>query len=379
MLGLVGFVGPVQAADQTILGKRLLVKDPKPGVDATKRTVIGKAQEKGSPDTIVGDPTVAGGVLTVFTRGATPSSQTYALPPALWAPVNGGFKYKDAKLTAGPVKAALVKVAKGTFQLQAAMSGKAGGIDVVPPNPGSDACLRFEIAGGDRYDALFPAPPNATIKRNDAKIFRVQDALVEGSCHAFCAGASGCGWQDGDMVTYNPDNWGTLSTAASTNLSNNFYAVYPGGGVEIGIGGPAGFSALFTSASAVLDYQPADGSPAPLDNDLQDPVSTSSGVFGGHVLAVQLDVDFSDTGHLNGSANLHFGDLRVCGLTATPGFNGSTVRQVLGSLNQALGGAATPYSYDDLAALASDLAQSFESGSASLFAQQHLFNASSCP
>lgn len=196
--------------------------------------------------------------------------------------------------------------------------------------------------------------------------------------HTCSPGAPGCGWEDGDMLTYNQDNWGELATQASTVLVASFDATYPNG-VEIGILGAAGNSAKFTSPDAILDYQPASGPAGPLDNDLLDPTSTSSGVFGGHVLALQLDVDLSDAGALNGTAMLHFGDLRVCGLTATPAFNDQTVRSVLGSLNNALGGGATPYSYDDLSILAANLTQSFESGSVSLFAQDHLFNAASCP
>src|SRR5262249_39376412 len=59
------------AADQTILGKSLQVKDPKPGVDPAKRTIVGLGKEKNSPNTIVGDPTVAGAILTVFADGTT--------------------------------------------------------------------------------------------------------------------------------------------------------------------------------------------------------------------------------------------------------------------------------------------------------------------
>lgn len=47
----------LHAAAQTILGKRLLVKDPKPGLDSTKRKIVAQGKEKASPDSIVGDPT----------------------------------------------------------------------------------------------------------------------------------------------------------------------------------------------------------------------------------------------------------------------------------------------------------------------------------
>lgn len=185
-------------------------------------------------------------------------------------------------------------------------------------------------------------------------------------------------WQNGDLVTYNQDNWGTIGTTASNLLSNHFFTVFTSGFVEFGISGSGGFSAAFTSANAVIDYQPTSGTPGALDNDLVDPTSTSSGVFGGYVLALQLDLAFTDAGLVAGSAPLLFGNLRVCNLTDTPAFNGSTVRQVIGALNTAIGGGAAPYGYDQLSTLAQQLSQSFESGAVSLFAQQHLFNGA-CP
>jgi hypothetical protein len=45
------------AAEQTILGKALTVKDTKPGVDLTKRRVDVTGKEKNSPNTLVGNPT----------------------------------------------------------------------------------------------------------------------------------------------------------------------------------------------------------------------------------------------------------------------------------------------------------------------------------
>src|SRR5262245_5920134 len=72
------------AAEQTILGKNLTVKDPKPGVDATKRSISVAAKEKGSPDTLVGNPTMAGSaggaVLEVMTSGSPSSNQIFVLP-----------------------------------------------------------------------------------------------------------------------------------------------------------------------------------------------------------------------------------------------------------------------------------------------------------
>ena len=71
------------AADQTILGKSLTVKQ-KPGGQPTSRKITGSGKEKGSPNTLVGNPTLAGSaggaILQVFANGANSTAQTFTLP-----------------------------------------------------------------------------------------------------------------------------------------------------------------------------------------------------------------------------------------------------------------------------------------------------------
>src|SRR6266404_5010107 len=73
---------PIVAADQTILGSSLLLKDPS---TPNKRSVSAKAKEVGSDNTIVGDPTVTGASLTITADGASPTQETYNLPIGLSA------------------------------------------------------------------------------------------------------------------------------------------------------------------------------------------------------------------------------------------------------------------------------------------------------
>src|SRR5215831_16710190 len=88
-------VGLAYAADQTILGKQEQVKDPKPGVDPTKRKLKGQAKEKNDiTDTIVGNPTVTGASVQFFAIGATSTTQTFPLPAVNWKASSTGFKYK---------------------------------------------------------------------------------------------------------------------------------------------------------------------------------------------------------------------------------------------------------------------------------------------
>jgi uncharacterized repeat protein (TIGR01451 family) len=73
-----------------------------------------------------------------------------------------------------------------------------------------------------------------------------------------------------------------------------------------------------------------------LNADALNPLLSSSGVFGGEVLALQLNVDYNDAGVLaSGGASL--GNLVY--MDATSPLNGMTVRQILALANSALGGA----------------------------------------
>ncbi len=112
-----------QAADQTLLGKQLLVKDPS---TPDKRKIVLKAQEDGSPNTLVGDPVTNGATLSIAVYGGTSSTQVFSLPSGLnlagkpfgKGDATKGFSYKDAKGENGPVKVAKIKLApNGTFQL----------------------------------------------------------------------------------------------------------------------------------------------------------------------------------------------------------------------------------------------------------------------
>jgi hypothetical protein len=100
-------------------------------------------------------------------------------------------------------------------------------------------------------------------------------------------------------------------------------------------------------------------------------------VFGGEVVALQLNVDFSDAGHTLGATGLRFGNLTLCGLSLA-GLNGTSVRSFLATANTALGGGLTPYAITDINALANELNFAFGEGAVSVFAQAHLVNGA-CP
>src|SRR2546422_431601 len=107
------------AATQNVLGKLFLVRDPQPGVDATKRRAVVTARETHSAATIVGDPTVAGAKLTILANGGTSTMETLLLPLDAWQRDSStSYTYDDEAALHGPVERVTIRrTARGTFSI----------------------------------------------------------------------------------------------------------------------------------------------------------------------------------------------------------------------------------------------------------------------
>jgi hypothetical protein len=209
-------------------------------------------------------------------------------------------------------------------------------------------------------------------KRLRYKIFR-SSLLILALTLGYAGVASATPWQIGDMITYPQGGWSDDPTGSNT-LITHYGDVYGAnfGVVEIGIPGIAGFSIRFSTSTNVLDYLPALGAIGPLNADLINPSSTSSGTYGGEVLALQLNIDFSDAGFTLGNAGIPFGDLILSNFSTLPGLNGLTVRDFSGLVNTLLGGGSNGYTISELYPLTVDLNSSFGGGGVSQFALDHL-------
>jgi hypothetical protein len=104
--------GLAGAADQTVLGKTFVVKDPQAGVDPSYRTVVARGKELLSDNAVVGDPVANGATVEIIANGASPTVQVFTLLPG--AAVSGspgwktlgdpilGYSYKDGLGVNGP-------------------------------------------------------------------------------------------------------------------------------------------------------------------------------------------------------------------------------------------------------------------------------------
>jgi len=180
--------------------------------------------------------------------------------------------------------------------------------------------------------------------------------------------------------TFTQGGWGAPPEGNNPGqlLTTNFAAVYPTG-VEVGIPG-GGFSMVFAEAKYITGwkegkdkfdgYLPAGGPAEALDQDYLNPQSNnSSGVFGGQVLALQLNVDFSNAGKTPGG----LANLTLCN-TGTS-LDGNTIQAILAAANTALGGGTLPagYNYPDLSDLITKLNEAFDNcNPPTQWAQQYL-------
>jgi hypothetical protein len=218
-------------------------------------------------------------------------------------------------------------------------------------------------------------------------------------------GASeGTGFKDGDFCTFSQGGYGAKG-APYDMLANNFTAVF-GSSAEVGTAGAGGFSMIFqdstnqvcvrkeknkciesqtqvvTAPENIQAYLPASGPAGALTADLTNPTDSSSGVFGGQVLTLKINV--AESGAANGTP-AGFGDLYYC--NAGSSLNGMTVRQILAVMETALGGGALPDGYSikgengslSLNDLADNLnVNSFHQCKVGSFATQYL-SRTSCP
>jgi hypothetical protein len=194
--GVACVAGTAAAADQTIQGRLLTVKDGSGGGVTAKRKVLFVAIEGSSANTLVGDPTgtPGGAILKLFVNGANPTTQTIDLPQGtastgrpFWTVTPTGFKYRDPKGDNSAVRLLTVKRSPGgLFLIKGSLSGKNGQVDVLPPNPGTDAYVTLRFSAGDRYCVKYGA--DGHIKNNGNRVFVVKKPVAEG-CFGSPSGA----------------------------------------------------------------------------------------------------------------------------------------------------------------------------------------------
>jgi hypothetical protein len=187
---LVGLAaGPVLALPGAVLGDSFLVKDT--GSPQARKLLV-KAKEKASDDTPV--PVFSTGVtLTITVNGGTAGTQTQTFNlsagPApsgkqFWSgDLERGFTYSDPTGAQGAIKTVkMKKTANGIFQIRILASGKFAPLSLVPPDPGTDACVLLKMGISDVYFSVKFGPSDGIIKNAGARSYSHGKPTSEGSC-----------------------------------------------------------------------------------------------------------------------------------------------------------------------------------------------------
>jgi hypothetical protein len=192
------------------------------------------------------------------------------------------------------------------------------------------------------------------------------------ACIAFVP-ANGSTFTDGEFYTSSQNVWGADpgdGLPASLLVAASFFSIEPHG-FEVGYAAPGGFVIDFSSGDALLTFLPSVGAAHALNASLTDPTSTVAGVFAGQVVALRLNIDYSDAGIVTNLGHgtvahppgIAFGDLIYTGFTGSlAGIDGLTVRQVADIANVLLGGGVEPFSIADFSMLLNETNVSFEGG-----------------
>lgn len=158
------------------------------------------------------------------------------------------------------------------------------------------------------------------------------------------------------FTTYTQGGWGAKPNGNNPAklLQTNFARVYPDGYVRIG----GNKTLTFTSSTAIGNFLAAGGSPGVLTSSASNPTSSSAGVFAGQVLAMQLNLDFSEAGVTKPG----LGDLV---------YQGYSVRDIVAAANAVLGGdtsilAGFGLSVSDVNDIIDSLNQNFDNGTQNL-------------
>ena len=182
---VVGMHTAVQAAQQLMPTRSFLVTNST-GSPA-KRKIVFKVG-KGTPDTVVGNPTTDGATLEVKLANGT--MQCFHLPAAGWAPIgNFGYRFTDFTGTSGVTKATIKRTGPGGFGLVIRATGKRGAtIDVLPQSGTTGFDLNLALRDGDAYCAGGATPVGAT---NTDTVYNVKDVPAPGVCGVAACSPSG--------------------------------------------------------------------------------------------------------------------------------------------------------------------------------------------
>lgn len=154
-------------------------------------------------------------------------------------------------------------------------------------------------------------------------------------------------------VTYTQGGWGSPSNSTPGNYRDTYFSTLFPTGLVLG----STYNMTFQNAAAIKNYLPAGGTAAALTQNYTNPTTTTSGVFGGQLTALALNLAFDDANVL-GLSSVPLGSLEII----SGPLAGKTVYQVFALAKLALGGQTTAYTIADLNTALTAINENFDNG-----------------
>ncbi len=165
------------------------------------------------------------------------------------------------------------------------------------------------------------------------------------------AQSSGCDLNN--FVTYTQGGWGSSHGTPATIRDSNFDIVFSSGLIV----GEGTKTIKLTGAQKVDNFLPQSGTPGVLDGSYVNPSSTPAGSFGGQVVALKLNIGFSDASVL-GTNGAKLGILIV----KSGPFAGKSVYDMLDIANKTLAGVSTGFTLSQVNEAVTKINENFDGG-----------------
>lgn len=208
----------------------------------------------------------------------------------------------------------------------------------------SECTAIVKVIGNDGVDLDVTVNNVSCFGGNDGSIY-INPTNLSTDCDAFRTQTQG--------------GWGTSCSGSNPGCYRdaNFSTAFPSG---LTIGCVGGYTATFTSSSAIQNFLPSVGSAGALNTNYTDATSTSAGVLAGQLVALSLSVGFDAADSSFGASPASLASLKIIAGGST--FDGMTIGDFLVIANEVIGGCNTSYTFSEVNAIATLINENFVDG-----------------
>lgn len=176
------FATAAPAADRTIRGRRMVVRQSDDQGQTSRRVVV-VGRELHSGVTAFDSPLATGATLRVVLSAGTEQTQLFVLPASGWSAINNGYRYVEPQGSGRPIRRVVLRAeGTGVARVLVVLRGNAGNLDLAPPDPGSAGGAVLGLAFGTNYCVQLGGAAGGRTVADDPTVWRIVAATAEPAC-----------------------------------------------------------------------------------------------------------------------------------------------------------------------------------------------------